>query len=339
VALREGKPDAADTPEHFAAVRTHLAAAAKLKHSNLTAVYDVLKVDGRIVVATEYVEGHSLYERVRANGPMKAAEALQAAHCIAAVLNMAWEQTGLTHRNISPRNILVLADGVLKVSDLGMVPRHGAAPDRPGPPSATSMAAPHFKAPEQAEGRRVDTPAADIYALGATLYFLVTGKQPFEGLAPETVLRRQCTGFLPDPRRRNPALKPPVVRLISRLLIKDPAKRPHDWPSVLSDIELTQANRIIVRKSDAGDPTNTIDRRDPDNPPPKHHPKRRRTDHSLKNHVPVGLRVVAWALLLLFWAYLVYRQTTDPILTELSQRWLPAPTAPAEEAPPAEGAP
>jgi len=314
VALREVKSNAADTPEHFAAVRTYLAAASKLKHSNLTAVYDVLKIDGQIVVVTECVDGQSLEDIVREHGPMDVKQALQAAHCVAAVLNMAWQQAGLTHRNVSPRNILVSSDGVVKITDLGLVPPHGTSPDREGPPSATTTAAPHYKAPEQAEGRRIDTPAADIYALGATLYFLVTGRRPFARYDATQVLNRQRGGFLPDPRRLNPVLKPPVVRLMSRLLIKDPAGRPGDWSSVLSDIELTQADRIIVRKSGAEAAPSTIDRRNPDKPPPRNHPKRRRTDHRLKDRVPAGLRVLAWTLLLLFWAYLVHRQLTDPIL-------------------------
>jgi eukaryotic-like serine/threonine-protein kinase len=145
--------------------------AARLAHPNVVRVFDVGEDDGRPFIAMEYVEGETLAELVARRAPLPAAEAARLGRQMCAGLAAA-HAAGLVHRDVKPQNLLLRTDGVLKLGDFGIAAGHeGTRLTLAG----TVLGTAGYLAPEQARGEQV-TAAADIYAVGAVLYELLTGE-------------------------------------------------------------------------------------------------------------------------------------------------------------------
>jgi eukaryotic-like serine/threonine-protein kinase len=145
--------------------------AARLAHPNVVRVFDVGEYDGRPFIAMEYVDGEMLAEVNARRGPLPPAEAAGLAMQICAGLAAA-HAAGLVHRDVKPQNLLLGNDGVLKLGDFGIAVRHeGTRLTTAG----TVLGTAGYLAPEQARGEQV-TAAADIYAVGAVLYELLTAE-------------------------------------------------------------------------------------------------------------------------------------------------------------------
>ncbi|MFV2069123.1 MAG: protein kinase, partial [Pirellulales bacterium] len=166
-------------------------AAAKLIHRNVVTAYDAGEDQGRHFLVMEHVEGESLSSMVRSRGPLPVAKALDYVRQTASALQYAHSQ-GIVHRDIKPGNILVDRQGVVKLLDLGLA-RIGNVASEPGSDDLTrsgqTMGTVDYMAPEQARSSRTADHRADIYSLGCTWYFLLTGGPPYRGDNPvETLL-------------------------------------------------------------------------------------------------------------------------------------------------------
>ncbi|MCX7824794.1 MAG: protein kinase, partial [Verrucomicrobiae bacterium] len=210
-------------------------AAAVLSHPNLIQVYDAGEQDGMHYFAMEFVEGESLGAKVEREGPMAEQTAVAIAMCVAAALNHAWTRAKLIHRDIKPRNIMLTPDGMVKVCDLGLAKVAGE--DSNLTVSGTMMGTPHFIAPEQARGDSDIDTRADIYSLGATLYYLVTGKPPYEADSSMSVMYKHLHDPLPDPRKHTPGLSEGFVRIIRKMMAKEPAQRYQNMVELYDDLE------------------------------------------------------------------------------------------------------
>jgi eukaryotic-like serine/threonine-protein kinase len=205
-------------------------------------VFHLGRRDDEYFYAMELVEGATIEERVRRDGPIDSATALDVALQITRAL-IATGNRQFVHRDIKPSNVMLCteADGaiVAKLIDFGLVrPSSGPSVAREG-----FIGTPHFASPEQFAGQPTDA-RSDIYSLGVTLWFMLTGKVPFDG-AREEIRQQQLSGVLPlDQLKGAPR---PVLDLIKRMLNVDPAKRPQS-PAALKDQLNTSVAAIDAAK-------------------------------------------------------------------------------------------
>lgn len=195
--------------------------AAKLSHPNIVHVYDQGDEDGRPFIVMEYVEGTTLADELRRSGPFPPARVVDLALQICGGLEHA-HSSGLVHRDVKPQNLLVRADGTLKIADFGIA-RAAQATKLTQIGSVLGTAA--YLAPEQAAGEQV-TAAADIYSLGCVLYELLTGQTPyvFETL-PELVVKQREEPVTPI-RELRPDVPPEVEAAVMHCLARKPEYRP-----------------------------------------------------------------------------------------------------------------
>src|SRR6266545_1194714 len=204
-------------------------ACAAIAHPNVVQVFTTGMYDQRPYIAMELLDGVDLGSVVKQHGVMTSVRAARATLDGARGLQAA-AQAGLIHRDAKPTNLVLLSSGVVKVTDFGL-----AKPlDPSNEPALTAMGVvvgtPDYIAPEQARGEVIDE-RVDIYALGGTLYYLMTGDPPFRtGIPAEDkylkVVARHLKDPAPDLRGKNAEADPELAALCRRMMAKKPADRP-----------------------------------------------------------------------------------------------------------------
>jgi eukaryotic-like serine/threonine-protein kinase len=194
--------------------------AARLAHPNVVRVFDVGEDEGRPFMAMEYVEGETLAELVARGGALPPAEVATLGVQMCAALSAA-HAAGLVHRDVKPQNLLLGTDGVLKLGDFGIAVGHeGTRLTLAG----TVLGTVGYLAPEQARGEQV-TAAADLYAVGAVLYELLTGELP-RTAASLADLGAEDGLDPPDVARRVPSAPAELSAVVSACLAARPEDRP-----------------------------------------------------------------------------------------------------------------
>ena len=173
-------------PKHRARFHTEAEAAARLQHPNFVQIFEVGEVNGRPFFSMEYVDGGSVAELLTRNPP-SARHAAELVETLALAVHAAHER-GIVHRDLKPSNVMLTADGTPKIADFGLAKR--LDDDSGHTHTGEILGTPSYMAPEQAEGKKDQIgPATDVYALGAILYELLSGKPPFQGASPMDSLR------------------------------------------------------------------------------------------------------------------------------------------------------
>jgi serine/threonine protein kinase len=211
----------AQQDEARARFRREALAAARLSAApNVVTVFDVAEHDGRPLIVMEYLEGGSVYERLRA-GRVPHAQALTWLAHTAEALDRA-HGNGIVHRDVKPANLLLDRDGNVHVSDFGIASASGADMlTEPG----TVLGTAGYISPEQARGEPA-TPASDRYALGVVAFELLTGRRPFAGDTPTTEAFAHLNASIPRAVDVDPTLPPALDVVFESALAKDPAARP-----------------------------------------------------------------------------------------------------------------
>ncbi len=180
VALKLLSPAAAPNDAELERLQREARIASVLNHPNIVTIHEIGQVDSTHYVATEFVEGITLRERI-SHGAISPHEAIEIARQVASALAVA-HRAGIVHRDIKPENIILRPDGYVKVLDFGI-----AAVDLPGATESGIMGTARYMSPEQARGETVD-PRSDLWSLGVVLYEMLAGRAPFDGPTPADVL-------------------------------------------------------------------------------------------------------------------------------------------------------
>jgi WD40 repeat protein/serine/threonine protein kinase len=203
-------------------------AAARMHHPNVVAVYDSVEAGGRVFLVMEYVEGTDLQRRVDDHGPLPVAGACACVRQVALALQHAHER-GLVHRDVKPSNLMVDGGGTVKLLDLGLARLLPTAADPRTVDALTQervvMGTPDFMAPEQALDARSADGRADLYSLGCTFYFLLTGQLPFADRSIARKLAGHQRGTPPPVEQLRPGVPAAVAAVVRRLMAREPEDR------------------------------------------------------------------------------------------------------------------
>jgi hypothetical protein len=216
----------------LARFRIEAEAAARLKHPNIVAVFDVGEQDAVPFLAMELVEGGSLADRLKA-GTIEPRQGAELVATLARAVQHAHD-LGVVHRDLKPANILLAADGTPKIADFGLAKRLDASAAQTG--SGALLGTPQYMAPEQAGGRDAG-PSADIYALGAVLYECLTGRPPFQAATPLEALEQVRFLDPPLPSRLRPRLPRDLETVCLKCLEKEPRRRYASSAALADDLD------------------------------------------------------------------------------------------------------
>ncbi|MBI2921961.1 MAG: protein kinase [Planctomycetes bacterium] len=228
-ALKILRLELGQSTEHLDRFLTEARITASLEHGVIRRTVDIGKHHGQHYMAMEYVDGLSLHALVMKNGPFPPALSVQISSRLADALQFA-SRHGVVHRDIKPRNVLVARAGEVKLTDFGLARMLLDGSGMTG--TGAVMGTPEFMSPEQFDGARVDR-RSDIYALGCTLFFMLTGRPPFEGTDFATLMRLHKTATPPSPLRFNRDIPLPLCSALSRMLEKKPSARFQDYGEIL----------------------------------------------------------------------------------------------------------
>lgn len=222
-------------------------AAASLSHPNIVNVYDVGH-DGLVYyIVMEYIDGVTLKEIIRRRAPFSNDETLGVAIQIASALQHAHENN-IVHRDIKPQNILVTANGVVKVTDFGIAK---AASAKTITIANNTMGSVHYFSPEQAKGGYV-TFKSDIYSLGLIIFEMATGQLPFDGDTPVAVAIKQINDFLPDMRIFNSQVSDRLQKIVTRATEKFASKRYDSAEDMGNDLKSALTKQVVKNTNEIG---------------------------------------------------------------------------------------
>ena len=223
IAIKTLKQDfLARDPSALERFKSEIRLARRISHRNVVRTHDLGEHSGVYFITMEYVEGKSLKQLIRERGTLPVAVALTVGKQLCRALEVAHEQ-GVIHRDIKPQNMVVEADGVLKVMDFGIA--RLAASDSGMTQAGMIVGTPEYMAPEQLMGQDVDV-RADIYAAGCVLYECLTGHKPVEADNAITLIARLLEETPKPPSAWNPEVPPALDVVVMQALAKDRTERP-----------------------------------------------------------------------------------------------------------------
>jgi eukaryotic-like serine/threonine-protein kinase len=241
VALKMIQAGVLATPAEVKRFHTEAEAIAQLHHPNIVAVYEIGEYENQHYFSMEYVVGRTLGEIVR-DGPLPATRAATYVRTVAAAVHYA-HQHGILHRDLKPANIIIDENDQPRITDFGLAKRFI---ETTGQGAGTTdltlsgqvLGSPNYLPPEQAEPKRgVLGPPSDVYALGAILYHLVTGRPPFQAESLTTLLREVIETDPVTPRSLNPGIPRDLETICLKCLEKEPLRRYNSAQALEEDLD------------------------------------------------------------------------------------------------------
>jgi eukaryotic-like serine/threonine-protein kinase len=211
--------------------RREASSAAGLQHPNVVSVYDRGEFDDTYYIAMEFLEGRSLKQLVRQEGPLEPARAVDLVIQVLKAERFAHKR-GIVHRDIKPHNVIVDDEDRAKVTDFGIA-RAGASDMTE---TGSIMGTAQYLSPEQAQGHPVSA-RSDLYSTGIVLYELLTGRVPFDAESAVTIALKQVSEEPVPPTELNPEVSPELEEVVMRAMQKDPANRFADAEQFIAALE------------------------------------------------------------------------------------------------------
>jgi hypothetical protein len=238
--------------QELARFRIEAEAVARLQHPHIVQIYEVGQHDRHPYMALEYVEGGSLAGKL-VGTPLPVRQAAYAVETLARTMHYA-HQRGIIHRDLKPANILLTAEGTPKITDFGLakIVVGGEMQTQTG----IILGTPSYMAPEQAAGKaKAVGPATDVYALGAILYEMLTGRPPFRAETPLETLHQAQEDEPVSPSRLQPKLPRDAATICLKCLQKEPGRRYPTAAALAEDLRRFQAGEPITAR-----PVGTLER-------------------------------------------------------------------------------
>jgi len=207
---------------------------AKLDHPNIVTAFEAGQHDGHHYLAMTLVNGETLDDMLRKQGPLPEKEVLSVGLKVARALAYAWERFQLLHRDVKPSNIMIDRTGEVKLMDMGI--SKSLTEDHSLTNTGMVVGTPWYMSPEQAQGHDVDC-RSDMYALGATLYHLLTGHPVHDGPSTMAILTKLLTEPVRPPREWRPDLSEATQDLLLRMLARNPTERAPNWGECINEFQ------------------------------------------------------------------------------------------------------
>jgi len=213
---------------------------ASLSHPNVVELLDVGHAQDRHFLVFEYVNGGDLSRYVKKHGPMPVARVIEVAIQTAEALDHA-AQAGLVHRDIKPGNLLITSEGQVKLADLGLA--RTILDDERLTREGTTIGTIDYMAPEQARDSHAATIRSDIYSLGCTLYYLLTGSPPYVADKISEKVLLHIRGDIPDVRKVRPDVPPEFAAILKTMMAKSPERRYDSYRQLIQALRSLSATR------------------------------------------------------------------------------------------------
>jgi beta-lactam-binding protein with PASTA domain/tRNA A-37 threonylcarbamoyl transferase component Bud32 len=256
VAIKVLSPQFTDDAQFVTRFRREAQAAASLNHPNIVGVFDTGSQGDVHYIVMEYVEGRTLRDVIRADGPLLPERVAEIGDAVAKALQTAHE-AGMVHRDIKPGNIMLTSDGEVKVMDFGIA---RTSTGDTLTQTAAVLGTASYLSPEQAQGQTVDA-RSDLYSLGCVLYEMSTGRPPFSGDSPVAIAYKHVRDDPVAPSRINPDVPTDLEAVILKSMAKNPANRYQTAAELRQDLgRLMQGLPTLATPVMAGDATEVITR-------------------------------------------------------------------------------
>src|ERR1051326_7240962 len=214
-------PDLAHAPELADRFIREIKVQASLEHPNIAALHTALRVENQLVMLMEFVEGETLEQRLRTEGRLSVANAVDYMSQVLAALDYAHAH-GVVHRDIKPANMMLTPAGVVKLMDFGIAK---ASSDHKLTMTGTTLGSLYYMSPEQIQGATNLDARSDLYSVGVSLYELVTGKRPFDGDSQFAIMSAHLKNAPTPPVEIDPSLPAALNDIILLSVAKDPGAR------------------------------------------------------------------------------------------------------------------
>jgi formylglycine-generating enzyme required for sulfatase activity/DNA-directed RNA polymerase subunit RPC12/RpoP len=248
VALKILYPAITDNEKFVSRFMQEVKISAKLHHPNIVTSYYAGVDKGIYYLAISFVDGMGLNEKLEDEGLIPEKEALRICLKIAIALKYAWNKFKMVHRDIKPGNIMISKeDKEVHLMDMGI--SKNLTEDNTLTMTGMIVGTPYYMSPEQARGDDDLDCRADIYALGSTLYHMLTGDVPYD--APNTIgiLTKLISDPLPPPQEKNPCITDESVKLLEAMMTKDAQDRQQTWENVIKDIQKVQQGKPPITET------------------------------------------------------------------------------------------